>query len=98
LDLGKPLLEPIPCVEVTFVSKFHPIWCLVAQESKLRRMFLGGSDISDSFSRYIHQNRTYQSRDGHVHWTVFGLTSIHCFSRILLTECPFDLILLPLAS
>jgi hypothetical protein len=24
------------------VSKFHPIWCLVAQESKLNRKFLGG--------------------------------------------------------
>jgi hypothetical protein len=35
------------------VSMFHPIWCLVAQESKLRRKFLGGSDISGNFTGYI---------------------------------------------
>jgi hypothetical protein len=34
--------ELVPCIEVTLVSKFYPIWCLVAQESKLRRKFLGG--------------------------------------------------------
>jgi hypothetical protein len=27
------------------VSQFHPIWCLVTQESKLRKIFLGGPDI-----------------------------------------------------
>jgi hypothetical protein len=30
----KPHWELVPCVEVILVSKFHPIWCLVAQESK----------------------------------------------------------------
>jgi hypothetical protein len=28
-----PFWEPVPCVEVTLVSKFHPIWCPIAQES-----------------------------------------------------------------
>jgi hypothetical protein len=28
----------------------------------------------------------------------FSLMFIHCFDRILLTECPFDSILFPLAS
>jgi hypothetical protein len=35
------------------VSKFNPIWCLVAQESKLRRKFLGGPDISGNFIGYV---------------------------------------------
>jgi hypothetical protein len=33
----------------------------------------------------------------HVRWTVFSPTFVHCFGRILLTECPFDPILLLLA-
>jgi hypothetical protein len=41
------------------VSKVHPIWCLVAQESKLRRKFLGGLDISGNFTGYIQLNWTY---------------------------------------
>jgi hypothetical protein len=49
----KTLLELVHYVEVTLVSKFHPNWCLVAQESKLRRKFLGESDISDNFTGYI---------------------------------------------
>jgi hypothetical protein len=48
---------------VTLVSKFHPIWCIVAQESKLRRRFLSGPDISDRFFGYIHWNRTYPVQD-----------------------------------
>jgi hypothetical protein len=60
LDLGKkPRLELVPCVEVTLVSKFHPIWWHVAQESKVRRNFHGGPDISGNFTRYIRQNPTY---------------------------------------
>jgi hypothetical protein len=57
--LKKYIWELVPCVEVTLMSKFHPIWCLVAQESKLRRKFLGGSDISGNFTRYIHRDRIY---------------------------------------
>jgi hypothetical protein len=35
---GKTLFgEFIPCVEVTFVSKFHPIWCPIAPESRMER-------------------------------------------------------------
>jgi hypothetical protein len=34
-------------------AKFHSIWCLVAQESKLRRKFLGRPDISGTFTEYI---------------------------------------------
>jgi hypothetical protein len=41
------------------VSKFHPFWCPVAQESKLRRKFLGRPDISGSIIGYIRRNRTY---------------------------------------
>jgi hypothetical protein len=47
------------CVEVTLVSMFHPFWCPVAQESKLRRKFLGRTDISSSITGYIRRNRTY---------------------------------------
>jgi hypothetical protein len=32
------------------VSKFHLFWCPVAQESKLRRKFLGRPDISGPFT------------------------------------------------
>jgi hypothetical protein len=41
------------------VSKFHPFWCPVAQESKSERKFLGRPDISGSFTGYIFLNRTY---------------------------------------
>jgi hypothetical protein len=37
-----------------------------------------------------------RSKAGHVRLTVFSPTFIHCFNHILLTECLFDLILLPL--
>jgi hypothetical protein len=64
LDLGKKsFLELVSCVEVTLVSKFHLIWCLIAEESKLRRRFLGVPDISDSFFGYIRQNQTYPVPD-----------------------------------
>jgi hypothetical protein len=55
----KPHWKLITCVEVTLVSKFHPFWCPVAQELKLRRKFLGMLDISGSITGYICQNRTY---------------------------------------
>jgi hypothetical protein len=43
--------ELVSCIEVTLVSKFHPIWCLIAKESKLGTKFLGGSDIFGKFYR-----------------------------------------------
>jgi hypothetical protein len=55
----KPHWKLVTCAEVTLVSKFHPFWCPVAQESKLRRKFLGRSDISASIIGYIRRNRTY---------------------------------------
>jgi hypothetical protein len=39
-----------------------------------------------------------QSQSGHVRRAVFSPICDHSFGRILLTECPFDLILLLLAS
>jgi hypothetical protein len=39
-----------------------------------------------------------QYKGGHVRWTVFSPMFVHCFRHILLTECPFDSILLLLAS
>jgi hypothetical protein len=73
---GKPLLELIRCVEVTLVYNFHPIWFLVAQESKLRRIFLGGPDISGNFTGYIRWNRTcpldsFQSDVHSLFWLYF---------------------------
>jgi hypothetical protein len=58
------------------VSKFHSIWCLVAQESRLGRKiqifgkFLGGPDISGTSTRHIrfkagrirHFCRTYPEK------------------------------------
>jgi hypothetical protein len=94
----KPLFELVPYVEVTLVSKFHPIWCFIAQESKLKKSF--GVDrtypaiLPDISSKTGH----IRSNAGHVCWTVFSPMFIHCFGHILLTECPFDPILLPLAS
>jgi hypothetical protein len=49
----KPHWKLVTYVEVTLVSKFHPFWCPVAQESKLERKFLGSPDISGSFTGYI---------------------------------------------
>jgi hypothetical protein len=37
IGFGKKNLfwDLVPCVVVAFVSKFHPIWCPIAQESRL---------------------------------------------------------------
>jgi hypothetical protein len=38
VGFGKNLFwELVPCVEVTLVSNFYPIWCHIAQESSLGR-------------------------------------------------------------
>jgi hypothetical protein len=76
------------------VSKFHPFWSPVAQESKLRRKFLGMSDISSSITGYIR--RRYKA--GHVHRGVSAAIFVHCFGHILLTGCSIDLILVSLRS
>jgi hypothetical protein len=41
------------------VSEFHPIWCLIAQELKLRRKFLGGLDIYPLFPDISSRDQTY---------------------------------------
>jgi hypothetical protein len=49
LDLGENLFwQLVPCVEVTLMSKFHPIWCSIAQESSLGRKgrILGENHVS----------------------------------------------------
>jgi hypothetical protein len=60
LDLGKkPLWELVPCAEVTLVSMFYPIWCLIVQESKLGRKGSGFSltvmYLLDNFSPTTEQ-------------------------------------------
>jgi hypothetical protein len=76
------------------VSKFRPFWSPVAQESKLRRKFLGRSDISCSITGYIR--RRYKV--GHVHQGVSAAIFVHYFGHILLTGCSIDPILIPLRS
>jgi hypothetical protein len=51
---GKTLFwKLIPYVEVTLVSKFHPIWCPIAHESRLgrQRRILGKHRVSDTPNR-----------------------------------------------
>jgi hypothetical protein len=43
-------------------------------------------------------NWTMHGPTGHYTTNNFSATFVHYFGRILLTDCPFDLILLPLAS
>jgi hypothetical protein len=78
------------------LSQFHPIWCLMAQESKLRRKFLGGLDIYPLFQIYPAKAGLIRSMAGHVHRIVFTLTFVHCFGHILLTGYPIGHILFPL--
>jgi hypothetical protein len=79
------------------VSKFHLIWCLVAQELKLGRKFLGGPDISDNFTGYIHRYQIYiRSKVGHVCWTFSAAIFYDYFDHILTTRCLIDPILFPL--
>jgi hypothetical protein len=80
------------------VFKFHPIWCLVSQESRLRRKFLVGPDMYPLFWIYSAETGHILSNAGHVHQTVFHPTFDDCFERNLLTVSPIDPILLPLAS
>jgi hypothetical protein len=59
---GKNLFwELVPCVEVALVSKFHLIWCPVAQESRLGRkeQILGENHVSrDLLSDIVWPSRT----------------------------------------
>jgi hypothetical protein len=75
------------------VSKFHPIWCLIAQELKLRREFLTGPDIYPLFLLYIAETGHIWFKIGHVRQTVFSPTLVHYFGYILLIGCPIDPIL-----
>jgi hypothetical protein len=94
----KILWELVPCVEVTLMSKFHPIWCLVPQESKLRRKFFGGPDIYPFFWIYPVNTRHIRSNVRHVRRTTSAATFDDYFDCNLLIVCPIDHILLPLAS
>jgi hypothetical protein len=86
------------------VSKFHPFWCPVAQESKLRRKFLCRPDISGSSTGYTRvpdisaETGHIRSKAGHVRRGVSAVMFIHCFCHILLTGCPIDTIIFPLRS
>jgi hypothetical protein len=93
LNLRKTSLGTFSCVEVTLVSKFHPIWCLIAQELKLRRDFLTGLDIYPPFLLYTAETGHIWFKIDHVRQTVFSPTLVHCFGYILLIGCPIDLIL-----
>jgi hypothetical protein len=106
----------VPYVEVTLVSKFHLIWCPIAQESSLGRKgrIMGENHVS----RYLPADNVRSHRTMFdlqfefseiSHRTMFGPTGqyssdnfspmfIHYFGCILLTECSFDPIFLPLAS
>jgi hypothetical protein len=90
LDLAKPLWKLVPCVEVTLMSKFHPIWCLIAQESKLRRMFPARPDISGNLPDISAETRHIRSKARHVHWIFSAVTFDDRFGHILLTGCPID--------
>jgi hypothetical protein len=131
VECGKNLFwELVPCVEMTLVSKFHLIWCPIAQESSLGRneRILGENRISrDLPPDNVWSQRTMSGltrRMSDLTWTIFNLqfefpetsqwtksslnrqcpsdsfspTFVHYFGHILPTECPFDPILLPLAS
>jgi hypothetical protein len=74
------------------VSRFYLIWCIIDQESKLRRKFLSGPDISGTFIGYI------QSKVRNVRWTFSTATFDDCFERNFLTESLINSILLPLDS
>jgi hypothetical protein len=100
LYLGKPLWELVPCVEVTLVSNFHSILCLVAQESRLGRK---GSTLTKNCAKFW-ADRTSPGRFPHKSGIVssglvwigfFSPTAVHCFSHILLSGCLIDFILFP---
>jgi hypothetical protein len=95
LDSGKKLFwELVPCVKVTLVSKFHPIWCPIAQESMLG---VKGQILWEKrVSRYLLLDKFQNS------WTLSGPTPdivrprvfspmfVHSFGHILLTGWRID--------
>jgi hypothetical protein len=98
LDLGKNLCwELVPYVVVTLVSKFHSIWCPIAQESRLKRK--GWILWENRVSRYLIPDKV---RNSHtlsgptpdiVRPRVFNPMFVNSFRHILLTGCPIDPIL-----
>jgi hypothetical protein len=57
----------MPCVEVTLVSKFHPVWWLIAQESSLGR--------KGQILRENHVFRDLPVDNVRSYWTMSGLTA-----------------------
>jgi hypothetical protein len=78
------------------VSKFHPIWCLIAQESKLRRKFLGDQTYPAILPDISTEIGHIRSKVGYVHWTFSTATFDNSFGHILLTGCLIDPILFPM--
>jgi hypothetical protein len=73
------------------VSKFHLIWCPIAQVWEER----GGFWEKITFLETSY--RTMPEISGQCSTDSFSSTFVLCFGRILLTECPFDPIPFPLA-
>jgi hypothetical protein len=91
-----PLWELDPCVEVTLVSKFHPFWCLIAQESKLGRKDL--VFCTRTVNNFVSTGQVRSGRfTGLVRSGIFSPTFNYYFEHNLLTVSPIDPILLPLA-
>jgi hypothetical protein len=90
----KTLWELVPCAEVTLVSKFHSILCLIAQKSMLEKK----CSVLWKNCAQFWANRTSPG----LGWTspdwVFSLRVVHCFYHILLTVCSIGPILFPLHS
>jgi hypothetical protein len=83
------------------VSKFHLIWCFIAQESSLRRKerILGENHVFiDHLLDIVWPSRIMYGSAGQCPTDCSSSTFVHHFDRILLTECLFDHILLPPAS
>jgi hypothetical protein len=83
------------------VSKFHPIWCHIAQESSLGRkgwILVKNHVFRDLLSDNVGFYDTMSKTPGQCPTDSFSSMFINYFGRILLIECPFDPILLLLAS
>jgi hypothetical protein len=80
------------------VSKFHPFWCPVAQESKLEGSFWVGQTYPARLLDISAETGHIRSKVRHVYRGVSVATFIRYFGHILLTGCPIDHILFPLHS
>jgi hypothetical protein len=80
------------------MSKFHSIWRLVTQESKLRKSFWVDQTYLTLLSNISNETGHIRYRARHVCWTFSVVMFDDYFERNLLTISLIDLILLPLAS